>query len=122
MRGDEITSEAGGILDQHSTNAIALDAIEQGREAWAPCRSAAPCAREVKGKLGGRKPLVETKPEVVELAQRLRTTRSGKQRSLREISVELSERGFVADSGKPYEATQVSRMLASPFEAAGEVT
>src|SRR6516164_9553398 len=79
-------------------------------------------AREVKGKLGGRKPLAETKPEVVELAQRLRTTRSGKQRSLREISAELSERGFVADSGKPYEATQVSRMLASPFEAAGEVT
>jgi DNA invertase Pin-like site-specific DNA recombinase len=73
-------------------------------------------AREVKGKLGGRKSLAETKPEVVELAQRLHTTRSGKQRSLREISAELSGRGFVADSGKPYEATQIRRMLAGPFE------
>jgi DNA invertase Pin-like site-specific DNA recombinase len=43
-------------------------------------------AREVKGKLGGRKSLAETKPEVVEMAHKLRTTRSGNQRSLREIS------------------------------------
>jgi DNA invertase Pin-like site-specific DNA recombinase len=46
-------------------------------------------AREVKGKMGGRKSLAETRPEVVELA-RLRHTRSGKQRSLREISAELA--------------------------------
>jgi DNA invertase Pin-like site-specific DNA recombinase len=69
-------------------------------------------AREVKGKLGGRKPLTETRPEVVELARRLRTTRSGKQRSLRQISAELAARGFVAEkTGRPFEAAQVSRML-----------
>jgi hypothetical protein len=46
-------------------------------------------AREVKGKLGGRKALAETRPEVVELACKLRKpTRSGRQRSLREISAE----------------------------------
>src|SRR6516165_5942134 len=46
-------------------------------------------AREVKGKLGGR------------------------QRSLREISAELAARGFVAErTGRPYQAAQVSRMLA----------
>jgi DNA invertase Pin-like site-specific DNA recombinase len=70
-------------------------------------------AREVKGKLGGSKPLSETRPEVVALARRLRTTRSGRQRSLREISAELAERGFVAErTGRPYQAAQVSRMLA----------
>jgi DNA invertase Pin-like site-specific DNA recombinase len=70
-------------------------------------------AREVKGKLGGRKPIGETRPEVVELARRLRHTRSGRQRSLREISAELAARGFVAErTGRPYQAAQVSRMLA----------
>ena len=70
-------------------------------------------ARELKGRLGGRKPLAETRPEVVELARKLRQpTRSGKQRSLREISAELAARGFVAEkTGRPYEAAQVSRML-----------
>jgi DNA invertase Pin-like site-specific DNA recombinase len=69
-------------------------------------------AREVKGKLGGRKPLAETRPEVVELARRLRHTRSGRQRSLREISAELAARGFVAErTGRPYQAAQVARML-----------
>jgi hypothetical protein len=50
---------------------------------------------------------------VVELARKLRKrTRSGKQRSLREISAELAQRGFVAEkTGRPYEAAQVSRML-----------
>ena len=69
-------------------------------------------AREVKGKLGGRKPIGETRPEVVALARRLRHTRSGRQRSLREISAELAERGLVAErTGRPYQAAQVSRML-----------
>ena len=55
-------------------------------------------AREVKGKMGGRKSLAETRPEVVELARELRKpTRSGKQRSLHEISAELAARGFVAE-------------------------
>jgi DNA invertase Pin-like site-specific DNA recombinase len=74
-------------------------------------------AREVKGKLGGRKSLAETRPEVVELARQLRHTRSGKQRSLREISAELAQRGFVAKkTGRPFEAAQVSRMLAEEGE------
>ena len=70
-------------------------------------------AREIKGKMGGRKSLAETRPEVVELAHKLhKPTRSGKQRSLREISAELAERGFVAEkTGRPFEAAQVSRML-----------
>jgi len=69
-------------------------------------------AREVKGKLGGRKSIAETRPEVVELAHRLRETRSGRQRSLREISAELADRGFKAErTGRPFEAAQIARML-----------
>jgi len=70
-------------------------------------------AREVKGKMGGRKSLAETRPEVVALARELhRPTRLGRQRSLREISAELAARGFVAErTGRPYEAAQVSRIL-----------
>jgi DNA invertase Pin-like site-specific DNA recombinase len=71
-------------------------------------------AREIKGKMGGRKPLAETRPEVVELARKLgKQTRSGRRRSLREISAELAARGFVAEkTGRPFEAAQISRMLA----------
>ena len=69
-------------------------------------------AREVKGKLGGRKSIAETRPEVVELVRRLRETRSGRQRSLREISAELADRGFKAErTGRPFEAAQIARML-----------
>ena len=64
--------------------------------------------------MGGRKSLAQTRPEVVELARNLRKpTRSGKQRSLREISTKLAAQGFVAEkTGRPFEAAQVGRMLA----------
>jgi hypothetical protein len=69
-------------------------------------------ARKLKSKVGGRKSLTETRPKVVELARKLRRTRSGKQCSSREISTELAARGFVAErTGRPYEAAQVSRIL-----------
>jgi DNA invertase Pin-like site-specific DNA recombinase len=69
-------------------------------------------AREVKGKLGGRKGMDKTRPELVALARQLRTTRSGRQRSLREISRELAARGFLtAKTGKPFVAAQVANML-----------
>ena len=56
--------------------------------------------------------MAETRPEVVALARRLRHTRTGRKRSLREISAELAVRGFVAEkTGRPFEAAQVSRML-----------
>jgi hypothetical protein len=53
---------------------------------------------EIKGKMDGRKSLGQMRPEVVELTRKLRKpTRSGKQRSLREISAELAAGGFVAE-------------------------
>jgi hypothetical protein len=51
-------------------------------------------------------------PWVIRHTRRLRHTRSGRQRSLREISAELAARGFVAErTGRPFEAVQISRLL-----------
>jgi DNA invertase Pin-like site-specific DNA recombinase len=91
-----------------------LGAISQFEKASlvAKLKAARDRKRAATGNCGGMPPLAETRPEVVELARRLRHTRSGRQRSLREISAELAERGFVAEhTGRPYQAAQVSRML-----------
>jgi DNA invertase Pin-like site-specific DNA recombinase len=92
-----------------------LGAISQFEKASlvAKLKTARDRKRAATGKCGGMPSLAETRPEVVELARRLRHTRSGRQRSLREISAELAQRGFVAErTGRPYQAAQVSRMLA----------
>ena len=75
------------------------------REGYGPKRAAT-------GRCGGMPLLAETRPEVVELARRLRHTRSGRQPSLREISAELAARGFVAErTGRPFAAAQIARLL-----------
>jgi DNA invertase Pin-like site-specific DNA recombinase len=92
-----------------------LGAISQFERASliAKLKAARDRKRAATGKCGGMPSLAETRPELIELARRLRTTRSGKQRSLREVSRELAARGFVAErSGRPYQAAQISRMLA----------
>ena len=92
-----------------------LGAISQFEKATltAKLKAARDRKRAATGKCGGMPSLAETRPEVVALARRLRHTRSGRQRSLREISAELAQRGFVAErTGRPYQAAQVSRMLA----------
>lgn len=68
-------------------------------------------------KVEGRKSLVEIDERehggrMVGLARRLRR-RSQKRgrRSLRAIALELEKAGFVSDTGKPYAATAVARML-----------
>jgi DNA invertase Pin-like site-specific DNA recombinase len=64
------------------------------------------------GKCGGNRSMAETRPEVVALAKQLRYTRSGRQRSLREISKELAARDFLTErTGKPFPAAQVASML-----------
>jgi DNA invertase Pin-like site-specific DNA recombinase len=64
-------------------------------------------AREVKGKMGGRKSHAELRPNDVALAKQLRK----RQKSLREISRELAARGYLSKSGKPFTARSVSNML-----------
>jgi DNA invertase Pin-like site-specific DNA recombinase len=63
------------------------------------------------GKCEGRKSHAEIRPDVVALAKRLRTTRSGTQRSLREVSAELANRGHVNSAGRPFAAMAIRNML-----------
>jgi DNA invertase Pin-like site-specific DNA recombinase len=81
-----------------------LGAISQFEKASlvAKLKAARDRKRAATGKCGGMPSLAETRPEVVALARRLRHNRSGRQRSLREISAQLAARGFVAErSGRP---------------------
>jgi DNA invertase Pin-like site-specific DNA recombinase len=62
------------------------------------------------GRCEGRKPVPTA---IVKEAKRLRrkNPRTGKRRSLRQVSAELAELGYVADSGNPYGAESVKRMI-----------
>src|SRR5262249_2041879 len=86
--------------------------VRQGLGAIAQCEKASSVAklaaarkrqRERQGWCEGRKPLSETKPDVVALARKLRRRcpKAG-QLSLREVSKELATRGFLNELGKPY--------------------
>ena len=63
------------------------------------------------GKCEGRKSHAEIRPDVVDLANRLRHARSGKQRSLRGISAELAKCGHVNNAGHPFAAMSVRDMM-----------
>lgn len=58
-------------------------------------------------KVGGRKSYSETKPELVELAAALFRDAG----SLRRVAASLAAQGFVSESGMPYAAMSVQRML-----------
>jgi DNA invertase Pin-like site-specific DNA recombinase len=71
-------------------------------------RRARDLKRERSGKkVGGRRSIAEERPEVAQLARRLR--RQGL--SLRQISAELERRGHLTRGGKPYQAVAVARMV-----------
>ena len=91
-----------------------LGAIAQFEKASAVAKLAAARKRkrEREGRCEGRKPLSETRPEVVALARKLRRRHpKGGQLSLRAIARELAMRGFVNERGKPYAAKSVGSML-----------
>jgi DNA invertase Pin-like site-specific DNA recombinase len=91
-----------------------LGAIAQFEKASAVAKLAAARKRkrERDGRCEGRKPLSETRPEVVALARRLRRRRpKGGQLSLRGVSSELAARGFLNERGKPYAAKSIASML-----------
>jgi DNA invertase Pin-like site-specific DNA recombinase len=91
-----------------------LGAIAQFEKASAVAKlaSARKRKRESEGRCEGRKPLSETKPEVVTLARKLRRKRpKGGQLSLREVSRELAARGYLNERGNRYAAKSVASML-----------
>src|SRR5262249_61812779 len=54
----------------------------------------------------------EARPEMVELARRLRRPDLDRRPiSLRRVAAALAERGYVASTGRPYEAAAIASML-----------
>ena len=91
-----------------------LGAIAQFEKASAVAKLAAARKRkrDREGRCEGRKPLSETRPEVVTLARKLRRRRpKAGQLSLRQVSNELAARGYLNERGKPYAAKSVASML-----------
>jgi len=65
-------------------------------------------------KVEGRKSHAELRPELVALVRQLRRRRpspKGGQRSLRDISAELSQRGIMNERGQPFSAASINSML-----------
>jgi DNA invertase Pin-like site-specific DNA recombinase len=91
-----------------------LGAIAQFEKASAVAKLAAARKRkrECEGRCEGRKPLAQTRPEVVALARKLRRRKpKAGQLSLRGVAKELAARGFLNERGKPYAAKSVASML-----------
>jgi DNA invertase Pin-like site-specific DNA recombinase len=91
-----------------------LGAIAQFEKASAVAKLAAARKRkrEREGRCEGRKPLGETRPDVVSLARKLRRRGSKRGRlSLRDVSKVLASRGFLNERGRPYAAKSVASML-----------
>jgi hypothetical protein len=80
----------------------------------AKLRGARERKRRDTGKCEGRKSHAERNPELVVLVRQLRRKRpKGGQRSLREISAELAQRGIMNERGQPFSAASINSMLAS---------
>ncbi len=65
-------------------------------------------------RIEGRKPYTETNPELVHLAKKLhrRSPKTGKRRTLNDISLKLAEYGFLNGHSKPFHSEQVRRLVA----------
>ena len=91
-----------------------LGAIAQFEKATTVAKLAAARKRKraATGRCEGRKPLAETKPEVVAMAKSLRRRGPKRgQRSLRAIAVELAAKGHLNERGAPYSAKSIASML-----------
>jgi DNA invertase Pin-like site-specific DNA recombinase len=89
-----------------------LGAVSQFEKAAlvAKLRHARERKRLTEGRCEGRKPV---SPEVIARAKKLarRSPKTGKSRSLRAISAELAQLGYLGPTGAPYHAGSVRHML-----------
>jgi DNA invertase Pin-like site-specific DNA recombinase len=84
-----------------------LGAIAQFEKATTVAKLKAARDRQIAAgeKCGGRKSYAEARPEMVQLARQLRRPDPDRRPvSLRKVSAALAERGYVASTGRPYEA------------------
>jgi DNA invertase Pin-like site-specific DNA recombinase len=91
-----------------------LGAIAQFEKATTVAKLKAARDRKIAAgeKCGGRKSYAEARPEMVELARQLRRPDPDRRPLLlRKVSAALAERGYVASTGRPYEAAAVAAML-----------
>jgi DNA invertase Pin-like site-specific DNA recombinase len=107
----------GSFIDDTPTAKLVrqvLGAISEFDKAMtvAKLRGARERKRRDSGKCEGRKSHAELRPELVALVRQLRRHRpKGGQRSLREISAELAQRGIFNERGQPFSAASINSML-----------
>jgi DNA invertase Pin-like site-specific DNA recombinase len=107
----------GSFIDDTPTAKLVrqvLGAISEFDKAMtvAKLRGARERKRREAGKCEGRKSHAERNPEVVALVRQLRRRRQkGGQRSLRQISAELAQRGIMNERGKAFSAASINSML-----------
>ena len=113
---DLIAADAPTYFTDPSPTAVMvrqiLGAVSQFEKATlvSKLKHARDAQRQATGRCEGRKPVPD---EVVTIARRLyrRSPKTGQRRSLRNISAELSNRGFNGPSGEPYYAGSIKRMV-----------
>jgi DNA invertase Pin-like site-specific DNA recombinase len=91
-----------------------LDAIAQFEKASVVAKLKAARDRKIAAgeKCGGRKSYAEARPEMVELVRQLRRPDPNcRPVSLRKVAAALAERGYLASTGKPYEAGAIASLL-----------
>lgn len=112
-RGDDLTVTDDPFKIAMRQIAGAFAQLEKTRLV-AKLRGARQRKRAANGKCEGRKSYVEKNPGMVAFAKKLhRYPAKGRPRSLRDVSKELASAGFLTNSGKPYTAEAISRMLKS---------
>ena len=91
-----------------------LGAIAQFEKATTVAKLKAARDRKIAAgeKCGRRRSYAEPRPEMVALAHQLRRPQPDRRPiSLRKVAAALAERGYLASTGKPYEAAAVASML-----------
>jgi hypothetical protein len=91
-----------------------LGAIAQFEKATTVAKLKAARDRKIAAgeKCGGRKSYAEARPEMVELARQLRRPHPDRRPvSLRKVAAALAERGYVASTGRPYEAAAIASQI-----------
>jgi DNA invertase Pin-like site-specific DNA recombinase len=117
-RGPGAARRDAGVDDTPTSKLIRqiLGAVSEFDKAMvvAKLKGARDRKRALTGKVEGRKSHAELRPELVALVRQLRRRRpKGGQRSLRDISAELAQRGIMNERGKPFSAASINSMLAS---------
>jgi DNA invertase Pin-like site-specific DNA recombinase len=112
--GDDLTNTSDPFKVAMRQIAGAFAQLEKARLVG-KLKAARDRKRATGAKVEGRKSHGELRPDVVALAKRLHraSPKTGKRRSLREISGELARAGHLNERGQPYAAQSIKAMIAA---------